>query len=145
MEMTSSLADHSTHAQTAPAIERWGLDGGAADFSRDRADAAPRIGPYAEMREASARLKAYDPPAGEEKGMTFIGADEAALWEDINLDDFMGATHVERGVYHISVLHNDEGEEDGVQLRRRDVPGRMISLSQDQYVTLENLPFFERR
>jgi hypothetical protein len=40
-------------------------------------------------------------------------------------------------------LHNDEGEEDGVQLRRRDVPGRMISLSQDQYVMLENLPFFE--
>jgi hypothetical protein len=145
MEMTSSLAAHSTHSQIAPAIEGWALDGGAADFSQDRADAAPRIAPYAEMGEASARLKSYDPLACEERVMTFIGADEAALWQDVNLDDFMGTKHVERGVYHISVLHNDEGEEDGVQLRRRDVPGRMISLSQDQYVMLENLPFFERR
>jgi hypothetical protein len=27
----------------------------------------------------------------------------------------------------------------------RDVPGQMISLSQDQFVMLENLPFFEKR
>jgi hypothetical protein len=58
---------------------------------------------------------------------------------------FHGTTQVGRGVYHVSLLHNDEGEEDGVQLRRRDVPGRMISLSQDQYVMLANMPFFEKR
>jgi hypothetical protein len=81
----------------------------------------------------------------EDRVMELIGADEAALWQDANVGDFMGTTHVERGVYHVSVLHNDEGEDDGVQLRRRDVPGRMISLSQDQYVMLENLPFFEKR
>ena len=75
--------------------------------------------------------------------MGFIGADEAALWQDADVADFMGTTSIERGVYHVSILHNDEGE-NGAQLRRRDVPGRMISLSQDQYAMLEDLPFFER-
>jgi hypothetical protein len=81
----------------------------------------------------------------QEQAIEFIGADEAALRQDANLTDFMGATHVERGVYHVFVLHNDEGENDGAQLRRRDVPGPMISLSQDQYEILQNLPFFHKR
>jgi hypothetical protein len=123
---------------------RWDSDGGAAEFSRDKAETAPTTDPSAGLREASSRLKAYDPLL-EEGVMGFIGADEAALWQDVNLDDFMGTTHVGRGVYHVSLLHNDEGEEDGVQLRRRDVPGRMISLSQDQYMMLANMPFFEKR
>jgi hypothetical protein len=143
-EMTSSLATPSTHPHTAAAIGRWDSDRGAADFSRDKAEAAPVTDPSAGLREASSRLKAYDPLL-EEGAMGFIGADEAALWQDANLNDFMGTTHVTRGVYHVSVLHNDEGEEDGVQLRRRDVPGRMISLSQDQYMMLANMPFFEKR
>jgi hypothetical protein len=142
--MTNRLATtHSVRPYAAAAIERWDLAGGAADFSRDKA-AATGIDPSSGMREASSRLKTQD-PLMEEKVMRFIGADEAALWQDVTLDDFMGTTQVERGVYHVSVLHNDEGEEDGVQLRRRDVPGRMISLSQDQYLMLENLPFFEKR
>jgi hypothetical protein len=142
--MTTNLAAHSTHSPTAAAIGRWDSDGGAADFLRGKAEAAPATSPSAGLREASSRLKAYDPPL-EEGVVGFIGADEAALWQDVNLDDFMGTTHVGRGVYHVSLLHNDEGEEDGVQLRRRDVPGRMISLSQDQYMMLANMPFFEKR
>ncbi len=81
----------------------------------------------------------------EERAVGLIGADEAALWQHANVADFMGTTGVERGVYHVTILHNDEGEEDGAQLRRGDVPGRMISLSQDQYAMLQDLPFFERR
>ena len=77
--------------------------------------------------------------------MGLIGADEAALWQDAEVADFMGTTSIERGVYHVSMLQNDEGEADGAQLRRRDVPGRMIALSQDQYSMLQDLPFFERR
>jgi hypothetical protein len=142
--MTSSLATRSADPHTAAAIRRWDSDRGAADFLRDKAEAALTAEPSAGLREASSRLKTYDPLL-EEGVMGFIGADEAALWQDVNLDDFMGTTHVGRGVYHVSVLHNDEGEEDGVQLRRRDVPGRMISLSQDQYVMLANMPFFEKR
>jgi hypothetical protein len=144
VEMTTSLAARSTRPHTSAAIGRWDSDRGAADFSRDKAEAAPAADPSAGLREASSRLKAYDPLL-EEGVMGFIGADEAALWQDVNLDDFMGTTHVGRGVYHVSLLHNDEGEEDGVQLRRRDVPGRMISLSQDQYMMLANMPFFEKR
>jgi hypothetical protein len=77
--------------------------------------------------------------------MGLIGADEAALWQDAEVADFMGTASIERGVYHVSILQNDEGEADGAQLRRRDVPGRMIALSQDQYAVLQDLPFFERR
>jgi hypothetical protein len=141
-EMTTSLATPSPHAHTAAAIGRRDWDGGAADLSRGKAEGAPATDPSAGL--PSSRLKAYDPLL-EERVIGFIGADEAALWQDVNLDDFMGTTHVTRGVYHVSVLHNDEGEEDGVQLRRRDVPGRMISLSQDQYMMLANMPFFEKR
>ena len=143
MGMTNSLTTHSVHPYATAAIDRWDSDGGAADFSRDRA-AAIGIGPSSAMREASSRLKIND-PLMEVRVMGFIGADEAALWQDVTLDDFTGTTQLERGVYHVSVLYNDEGEEEGVQLRRGDVPGRMISLSQDQYVMLENLPFFEKR
>jgi len=142
IRMANSLTTHSVNPYAAAAID-WDTDGGAADFPRDRA-AAIGIDPSSAMREASSRLKIND-PLTEIRVMGFIGADEAAVWQDVTLDDFMGTTHLERGVYHVCVLHNDEGEEDGVQLRRRDVPGRMISLSQDQYVMLENLPFFEKR
>jgi hypothetical protein len=141
--MTNSLARHPVHRYAAAAIDRWDADGGAAEFSRGK-PAATGMDPSSEIWEASSRLKSHNPPM-EENALGFIGADEAALWQDVTLDDFMGTTHLERGVYRVSVLHNEEGEEDGVQLRRTDVPGPMISLSQDQYVTLENLPFFEKR
>jgi len=143
IKVENSLTTHSMRPSAAAAISRWDSDGGAADFPRDGA-AAIGMDPSLAMREASSRLKTND-PLMEVKVMGFIGADEAALWQDVTLDDFTGTTQLERGVYHVSVLYNDEGEEEGVQLRRRDVPGRMISLSQDQYVMLENLPFFEKR
>lgn len=144
MKMPGILATHSARPHTAASIERWDCDGSTAEFSQDKADAALELGPSVEMEKASARPKRYDPLAAEEV-MGFIGADEAALWQDADVADFMGTTSIERGVYHVSILHNDEGEEDGALLRRRDVPGRMISLSQDQYAMLEDLPFFERR
>ena len=143
IEVENGLTTHSVRPSAAAAINRWDSDGAAADFPRDGA-AAIGMDPSLAMLEASTRLKPND-PLMEVRVMGFIGADEAALWQDVTLDDFMGTTQLERGVYHVSVLYNDEGEEEGVQLRRRDVPCRLISLSQDQYVMLENLPFFEKR
>jgi hypothetical protein len=143
--MSSTIATNAARPHSATAIDRWDCDGGAAQFSQDKADAARGLGPSVEMSDASARLERYDPLAPEERVMGFIGANEAALWQDADVADFMGMKSIERGVYHVSILHNDEGEKDGAELRRRDVPGRMISLSQDQYAMLEDLPFFERR
>lgn len=144
VEMPITVRTNGTRLPTA-AIGRWDEDGGAAEFSQDNADAAMKLNRSVEMEGASARMKAYGPPSAGERVMGFIGADEAALWQDADLADFMGTTKIERGVYHVSLLHNDEGEEDGAHLRRKDVPGRMISLSQDQYAMLRDLPFFERR
>ena len=95
------------------------------------------------MEKASARPKRYDPLAAEEV-MGSIGADEASLWQDADVG-FHGYDKYRARCLSCPILHNDEGEEDGALLRRRDVPGRMISLSQDQYAMLEDLPFFERR
>src|SRR5438128_2505190 len=120
--MPSAFPTNAARPHTAAAIERWDCDGGAAEFSQDEADAALRLDPSVEMADASARLKGYKPLATEERVMGFIGADEAALWQDADVADFMGTTSIERGVYHVSILHNDEGEENGAQLRRRDVP-----------------------
>jgi hypothetical protein len=128
----------------APASERWDGDSGAVQFSQDEADAARKSHPSVENQEISTMLKAASRVL-EERVVELIGADEAALWQDADVADFMGSTAIERGVNHVTILHNDEGEEDGAQLRRRDVPGRIISISQDQYAMLQDLPFFERR
>jgi hypothetical protein len=140
MRLNSNVNSKNHHTS----LPRWDSDGGGAGGSNDETEAIARV------RRAPLPVLASPQPRTDhplkEYREKYIGADEAALWDDADLADFMGSTHVERGVYHVVALQNDEGEADGAQLRRRDVAvHRVISLSQDQYAALLDLPFFEKR
>ena len=48
-----------------------------------------------------------------------VGVDEATLRKDADVADFIGSDSFERDVYHASILHNDERDDDRAQPRRR--------------------------
>jgi hypothetical protein len=71
---------------------------------------------------------------------------EAAIWDDVHISTFTGHVLIPRGIYMVTIMHNERGRRDGAQLARIDVDGeRPIRLTETQFEFLDGTPYFERR
>jgi hypothetical protein len=70
---------------------------------------------------------------------------EAAIWDDVDISTFGGSVLVPRGIYMVTIMHNERGRRDGAQLARIDVEGEQpIRLTETQFELLDGTPYFER-
>jgi hypothetical protein len=71
---------------------------------------------------------------------------EAAIWDDVHISTFAGSVIIPRGIYMVTIIHNERGRRDGAQLARIDLGGeRPIRLTETQFEFLDGTPHFERR
>jgi hypothetical protein len=71
---------------------------------------------------------------------------EAAIWDDVDISTFGGSVIVPRGIYMVTIMHNECSRRDGAQLARIDVEGEPpIRLTERQFEMLDGTRYFERR
>jgi hypothetical protein len=71
---------------------------------------------------------------------------EAAIWDDVHISTFAGSVIILRGIYMVTIMHNERGRRDGAQLARIDIEGEpTIRLTETQFEFLDGTPYVERR
>jgi hypothetical protein len=71
---------------------------------------------------------------------------EGVIWDDVEISMHTGSVILARGLYMVTVLHDERGRTDGAQLSRIDADGeKPIRLSQGHFEMLDGTPYFERR
>jgi hypothetical protein len=61
---------------------------------------------------------------------------EAVVWNDVDISLRAGNLLLPRGLYMVTMLHDERGGKDGAQLARIDIKGEPpIRLTEDQFET----------